>query len=95
MDNFDEYIKKYKELSLKDKQKIIIDELKVLSSFTNKMCNEIGAKNDLLLNKEQSDLNNDNYTEDDFSEAVIVYISSIKDSLCVFSDKLTDISSKL
>lgn len=95
MDNFEEYIGKFKELPLKEKQKVIADELKVLASFTNKMCNEIGAQNELLLNKEQAELNSDNYSEDDFAEALIVYISSIKDSLCAFSDKLTDISSKL
>ncbi len=80
---------------LKEKQKTIVDELKLLSSFTNKMYEEIGAINEIIVDKEQLDLNNSDYSEDDFSEALIVYICSIKESLCSFSDTLSDLNSKL
>jgi len=95
MDNLEEYIEYFKGLSLKEKQEIILDELKMIAGMTNQMCKEIGANNELLLNKEIADVNNLNYTEDDFSEAVITYICSIKNSLCDFSDKLTDISENM
>ena len=95
MNNFDEYISNFKQMSLKEKQEIVIEELKVLSSLSNKMCEEIGASNELLVNKELLDLNKKNYSEDDFAEASIVYIESIKESLCTFSNALSDINSKL
>ena len=95
MDNLDEYIEYYKKLNLKEKQKIIIDELKLLTTMTNKMCEEIGANNEILLNKEVADVNKESYTEDDFSEAVITYICSIKNSLSDFNIKLTDISENI
>lgn len=95
MDNLDEYIEYYKGLSLREKQEIIIDELKTLTAMTNKMCQEIGANNEILLNKEVADVNKESYTEDDFSETVITYICSIKNSLSDFSIKLTDISENI
>lgn len=95
MDNLDEYIEYYKGLSLREKQEIIIDELKTLTAMTNKMCQEIGANNEILLNKEVTDVNKESYTEDDFSETVITYICSIKNSLSDFSIKLTDISENI
>lgn len=95
MNDFEEYMKFFKGLSLKEKQKIVLDELKVLSYYSNKMCTQLGVSNEMLLNKEQLDTNNKTYTEDDFAEALIVYIGSIKDSLSAFSDELTLIDDKL
>ena len=95
MDNFDEYIEYFKGLPLKQKQEIIIDELKMLTAMTNKMCKEIDADNEVILSKEVTDVNKEDYTEDDFSEAVITYICSIKNSLDDFNIKLTDISDNL
>ena len=95
MDNLDEYIEYFKGLPLKEKQEIVIDELKTITGMTNKMCKEIGANNEVLLNREVTDVNNEVYTEDDFSEAVITYICSIKNSLSDFSIKLSEISENL
>lgn len=90
MDNLNEYLDYFKGLSLKEKQEIIIDELKLLSATTNKMCEEIGASNEILLSKELSNINDDNY-----NEAIITYICSIKNSLSDFNIKLTDISNNI
>jgi len=95
MDNLDEYIEYFKSLSLKEKQEIIIDELKMITGLTNQMCKEIDASNEILVNKELADVNNSNYTEDDFSEAVITYICSIKNSLSDFNVKLSNISENM
>ena len=49
--------------------------------------------NDILLNKELLDLKSEEYTQDDFSEALITYINSIQNSLNDFVDgfdKITD-----
>lgn len=90
MDNLDEYLEYFKKLSVEEKQEIIIDELKLLSITTNKMCKEINASNELLLRKELSNVNDDNY-----NEAIITYICSIKNSLSDFNIKLTDISNNI
>lgn len=90
MNNLDEYLEYFKKLSKEEKQKIIIDELKMLTGMTNKMCNEIGATNSILLSKELSNVNENNY-----EDAVITYICSIKNSLCDFSNKLTEISNNI
>ena len=95
MDSFEEYIEYFKGLPLKQKQEIIIDELKLLTAMTNKMCKEIDANNEVILSKEVVDINKENYTEDNFSDALITYICSIKNSLDDFSIKLTNISENL
>lgn len=91
MDNLDEYLEYYKGLPLNQKKEIIIDELKLLASITNKMCNEIGANNEVLLNKEVLDTN----SEEDFDEAIITYICSIKNSISDFNIKLTEINENI
>lgn len=93
--NFDEYMEDYKKLPLKEKQNIIFEQLKILTSLTEKMCDEIGAENELILSNELTDLSKDDYTEDDFAEAVITLVNSIQNSLCDFSLKLTEINEQL
>ena len=90
MNNLDEYLEYFKNLSKEEKREIIIDELKMLSGLTNKMCNEIGAANSVLLSKELANVSDDNY-----EEAIITYICSIKNSLSDFNIKLTDISENI
>ena len=95
MNDFNEYIDYYKKLDLKSKQEIVLDEMKLLCEFTNKMCSKLDVKNDMMIHKELLDTEKDNYTEDDFAESLIVYINIIKDSLCDFNLKLMDISKNL
>ena len=94
-EDFNEYMTYYKSLPLKEKQAIIINQLKMLATLTNKMCEEIGQDNRMILNTELSDLKNDNYTEDDFAEAVITLVNSVQNSICDFDLKLTEISENL
>lgn len=88
---FEEYLNKYKILSLKEKQNVVIEQLKMLSVLTNQMCTNLNVKNEILLSKELVDLKNENYTEDDFSEAILTLVNSIQNSLCDFNLKLVDI----
>lgn len=88
---FEEYLNKYKTLSLKEKQNVVIEQLKMLSVLTNQMCTNLNVKNEILLSKELVDLKNENYTEDDFSEAILTLVNSIQNSLCDFNLKLVDI----
>ena len=62
IENFDEYMIFYKSLSLKEKQQILYDQMKILAGVTNNMCKVVGAKNELLMNKELNDMNHKNYT---------------------------------
>lgn len=94
-ENFKEYMEFFKNQSLKDKQQILYDQMKMLAGITNNMCEVVGAKNELLVNKELNDLNNKNYTEDDFAEAMIVLLNSIQNSICDFSNRVVDIVEKI
>ena len=94
-EDFNEYMEFFKSQPLKEKQNIVIEQLKMLMGLTNTMCKELNVDNEILLNKEIADLNKDNYTEDDFAEALIVYINSIQNSLCDFSNRLSDIADQV
>ena len=86
---FDEYMSYYKTLPLKEKQNILIEQLKMLSSVTNQLCQEVGVDNEVIVNRELLDLNSNNYTEDDFAEALVVLVSSVQDSICDFCEKIS------
>jgi len=95
MNDFKDYIENYKKLPLKEKQSIIIEQLELLAGFTNRMCQAYQIEIDFLLNRELLDIKNQNYTEDDFAEAVIVLVNSIQNSLSDYNIGLNKISSKL
>ena len=95
MNDFKNYIENYKKLPLKEKQTIIIEQLELLVGFTNRMCQVYQIENDFLLDRELLDIKNQNYTEDDFAEAVIVLVNSIQNSLSDYNIGLNKISSKL
>lgn len=90
-EDFNEYMKEFKTYSLKEKQNIIYEQLQLLTSFTNSMCKEINVDNEVLLNKELLDLKEKNYTQDDFAEAIIVLINSIQNSICDYSNGVSDL----
>ncbi len=91
-EDFNKYMLSFKSRSLKDKQNIVIEQLKMLAILTNSMCKELNVDNEILLNRELIDINKDNYTEDDFAEALIVYINSIQNSLCDYCNKLVSVN---
>ena len=93
-ESFEQYIERYKKMPLTEKQDIAIKQLKMLASLANKMCEEINAKNEILISRELLDVNKEKYTEDDYSEALIVLINSIQNSLCDFNIKLTELLKK-
>lgn len=88
--DFDEYMKHFKMLSLREKQMVIYQQLKLLSGFTNLICEKSGIKNEMIVNSELIDLKKDNYSEDDFAEAVIVLVNSIQNSICDFHSAFAD-----
>lgn len=94
-ENFNEYMEFFKSQPLKEKQSIIVDQMKTLAGFTNSLCAEVGAKSEVLINRELIDLKKENYTEDDFAEAVVVLVNSIQNSICDLSIALADIADKV
>lgn len=94
-ENLDDYINYYKELSLKDKRMAVIDELKLLAASMNQACSSLGVKNEIVINRELVDINKEDYSEDDYNEAVMVWLCSIQDSFCDLLEGLTDITDKL
>ncbi|MGN1371447.1 MAG: hypothetical protein ACI4XM_04165 [Candidatus Coprovivens sp.] len=86
--NFDDYINKYKNLSLKEKKELVeqqIEELLVVLKALNEQC---GKKPKILFNREILDLKREGATEDDFVEAMFVYSYSIKELLASFVESV-------
>lgn len=81
---FNAFIDEYKENNLFNKQQIIISELKELIGLFQKLCSMCGYEPELLINREIVDVEKDNYTQEDFAEAVYVYIQTYKDILADF-----------
>ena len=78
---FNEYIEVYKKLSLKKKQDLVIEEILDIFKFLNKLKQDLNLDNNVLFNKELDDLKNVDFTDDDFVEAVYVYMCSLKEYL--------------
>lgn len=92
-ENFSDYLKYFKGLELKDKQAIVIQQLKLLVSLTDKMCDQVDVKTKINGLEELVDLKHRKYSEDDYTEAILVLINSIQESLCDFDLRLTQILS--
>ena len=50
-ETFDEYMEYFKSLTLREKQGVVLDQLKLLASSSNMICKEIGSDNEVLSNK--------------------------------------------
>lgn len=74
---FDKYVELYKQLSLNDKRKIALKEIKELLGFFSEINRDNG--NSMLYNREILDAEKEDVSEDDFAEAVFVYINSLKE----------------
>jgi hypothetical protein len=94
IEDFNEYMKNFKDYPLKEKQSIVYEQLQMLASFTNSLCKELNIPNEILMNRELLDLKKENYTEDDFAEAIIVLINSIQNSICDYSGGISDLLDK-
>ena len=94
-ENFEEYMKFFKEQSLREKQSIIFEQLQMLTGFTNDLCSNLNIPNEVLVNRELLDIKKDDYTEDDFAEAVIVLINSIQNSICDYTNGISNLFEKI
>jgi hypothetical protein len=82
--DFNELVDEFKKLSTNEKRELTINEMKsllaALSSLNSIKSNDVK----ILFNHEVIDLNKENYTEDDYIEAIYTYIFSIKELLADF-----------
>lgn len=83
---FDKTVEAFKKMSLTEKQRVVIDELKEILAFMDMTMTLSGLKCEVLYNKEILDIEHD-YTEDDFAESVYVYINAIKDLMAKYVEK--------
>lgn len=78
---FDNCVAEFCKLESFEKREIIVNELVETLGIINKVANDIGYKGDVLLNREVLDAKNlRECSEDDYNEALFVYIESIRES---------------
>ena len=78
---FDNYVNQFKELSLVDKRDKIIDNLKLMIVILEKMYVDNNIPYREVKSKEILVLNDDNCSEEDYLEALFVYVEYLKEVL--------------
>jgi len=87
-EEFNEYVEKFKKLPSKEKKQITIDEMKTVLALLEKLKKDVNINTGIMFNREILDLNHPDATEDDYAEAIFVYINSIKESLSEYLEKI-------
>lgn len=80
-DDFNELILNFKRLSIIEKKQLTISEIKSIIAVLNTLNLQNNHNSKTLFNREVVDVNEMNYAEEDFIEAIYVYIYSIKELL--------------
>lgn len=88
---FNEYVEKYKNLPLQEKKNIVNQEIKELLAFIDKAKKDLNIQDEILFNREILDLNTDNVSDDDFVEAMFVYVHAIQESLGKYFNEVSKI----
>ena len=88
---FDNYVSKFCDLDLSDKRENIVNNLQELLAVAQKVAKDMDNRTELLLNKELLDVKKlKERSEDDFDEAVFVYINSIQESFGVILNQIAN-----
>ena len=90
-ETFNEYIEAYKKLPLQKKKQMANEEVKKLLAFIEKANNDLNLNDTILFNREILDLNGDTVSDDDFVEAMFVYIYSIREALSIYFNTVSKI----
>ncbi len=80
------FVEAYKKLSLIDKKVALEKEIKETLALLEKLHQNLGKENTILLNKEVLDVKDGVSSEEDFVEAMFVYILMIQESLASYVD---------
>ncbi len=88
---FNNYIEQFKKMPIKTKKALTIEEMKKLLAFIEKIKKDFNINNEILFNREILDVAEKEKTEDDFVEAIFVYICSIEESLASYVDYIMNL----
>ena len=81
-EEFNACVKEFCNLEYYEKRNVIMDDIVETLSIVDKVASDIGSKQELLLNREVLDaINLKECSEDDFNEALFVYLHSIREPL--------------
>lgn len=75
---FNEYVDLYKKLNLQEKKDLVEKEISEVLAVLSALNEQYGENPKVLINREISDLRKSDVTEEDFVEAMFVYVNSIK-----------------
>ncbi len=89
--SFNQYVNAYKKLPLQKKKEMVNEETKKLIAFIEKINADMGIKEQTLFNREILDLNSNNISDDDFTEAMFVYIHTIRELLGAYFNKVSEV----
>jgi len=78
-EKFDELIEKYKKLSLNEKRNNLVKDFKEMIAVYLYLAESNNIPVELLNTKEILDINDKNYTEDDYLEAIYSYFNVLKE----------------
>ena len=85
-ETFNEYINEFKKLTTMEKLEELSISVKELLSFIDILAQNSGKELSYLTSKEIKDLYKENVSEDDYIEAILVYIENIKNNLAMIID---------
>lgn len=78
-ENFNNIISKYKQIPLENKKEILLYEMKEMIAVYMSLAEANNIPVNLLKSKEILDIQNNNYNEEDYIEAVYVYFNVLKE----------------
>lgn len=81
---FNEYVELFKKLPLQAKKEKVNEEIKKLIAFIEKAKADLKIDSKMLYNRELLDLNNDNISDEDFVEAMFVYVYILQESMGIY-----------
>ena len=88
-EEFNNCVREFCNLELYEKRQVIVDDLIETLSIVDKVASDIGKNQELLLNREVLDIKNlQECSENDFNEALFVYLHSIREPLGTILEKI-------
>lgn len=88
--SFKEYIETFKQLKIVDKRKEIINRINEITAMFDMLATDANVPVSYLKSKEVLELRDGNESEDDYLEALLVYIENAKSVLGQYLLKLAD-----
>ncbi|MBQ7104441.1 MAG: hypothetical protein IJN90_01145 [Bacilli bacterium] len=86
-EEFNNYVEKFKKLTLKKKKEITIKEMKKVVGFISLLKEKFNIPEEILYNREILDTNTKKISEEDFVEAAFVYTYIIREAFAEYVDK--------